>query len=252
MRAATRLFAAVKPQYLEPGAPTGLAGLFTHATPRSTLLYLYSATLDKLKTFPESSVYRQSTEALTKQRLSVIESVTPEGLEAWQNRVSGLVEQYPNAFRKVQTSNGSSFNIIYKDAVSTSSQRGISAAEYNAKSEDQTHNDESKKQRLSSGPKYEDDPEVKRREELIDEDPLPDDVPHIEPEPPLSVDQIGAIENQIGAGLIEEVIQVAEGELKLAGVIGESKAWEDLEEKPQEGQWSYFQRDTHTPQTQAR
>lgn len=28
--------------------------------------------------------------------------------------------------------------------------------------------------------------------------------------------------------------------------------WEDLEEKPVEGQWSYFERGTHTPTTQAR
>ena len=31
------------------------------------------------------------------------------------------------------------------------------------------------------------------------------------------------MENQIGAGLIEEVIQVAEGELKLVDVMTESK-----------------------------
>ena len=27
--------------------------------------------------------------------------------------------------------------------------------------------------------------------------------------------------------------------------------WEDLEEKPAEGQWTYFERDTHTGTTQA-
>ena len=81
------------------------------------------------------------------------------------------------------------------------------------------------------------------------------------------------MENQIAAGLIEEVIQVAEGELKLVDVMLESKAyvlnpwmldfplfvlhysnfqyrWEELEEKPPQGQWQYFARDQHTPGTQ--
>lgn len=117
MRAAFRLLANVPPQrFLEPGAPTGLTGLFTHATPRSTLMYVYHTTLEKLKAFPESSVYRQSTEALTKHRLQIIESAKPEGLEAWQERVRNLVEQHPDAFRKVTSlSDKSQFNFVYKD-----------------------------------------------------------------------------------------------------------------------------------------
>lgn len=35
--------------------------------------------------------------------------------------------------------------------------------------------------------------------------------------------RVAEIENQIGGGLIEEVIQVAEGELKLAATMSESK-----------------------------
>ena len=35
--------------------------------------------------------------------------------------------------------------------------------------------------------------------------------------------RIAELENQIGAGLIEEVIQVAEGELKLVDVMAKSK-----------------------------
>ena len=57
MRPATRLFAAMqKAKYLVPGAPTGLAAHLTHASPRSTLLYVYTNTLEKLKFFPEHSV----------------------------------------------------------------------------------------------------------------------------------------------------------------------------------------------------
>lgn len=117
MKPTTRLLAQAS-RFLEPGAPTGITGLLTHKSPRSTLLYTYSSTLDKLKKFPESSVYRQSTEALTKHRLSIIESVVPEGLEAWQERVRTTVEAHPEAFRIVGTvSSSKQVNFIYKDHV---------------------------------------------------------------------------------------------------------------------------------------
>jgi NADH dehydrogenase (ubiquinone) 1 alpha subcomplex subunit 5 len=98
MRAAFRLLAAVKPpRLIEPGAPTGLTGLVTHPSPRSTLIYLYNSTLEKLKQVPETSPYRQATEALTKKRLSIIESVKPPGYDAWlermQYKIANLLEQ---------------------------------------------------------------------------------------------------------------------------------------------------------------
>lgn len=84
MRTALRLLASVKSaRYLEPGNPTGLTGLYNHPAPRSTLLYLYNATLERLRELPEHSVYRQSAEALTKHRRSLVESVKPEGFDEW-------------------------------------------------------------------------------------------------------------------------------------------------------------------------
>ena len=84
MRTALRLLASVKSaRYLEPGNPTGLTGLYNHPAPRSTLLYIYNTTLDRLRELPEHSVYRQSTEALTKHRKSLVESVEPEGFKEW-------------------------------------------------------------------------------------------------------------------------------------------------------------------------
>jgi len=69
----------------------------------------------------------------------------------------------------------------------------------------------------------------------------------LDPEPLLTRDQIEGIENKIEGGLIEEVIQVAQGELKLVDTMIESKAWESLTEQAPEGQWSYFERGlTHT------
>ncbi len=101
MRAASRLLAAVKSvRYLEAGTPTGLTGLLTHQSPRSTLIYLYSSTLDKLKRIPDTSVYRQSTEALTRQRLALVESFVPEGLEAWQERLKKQMEEHPGLLER--------------------------------------------------------------------------------------------------------------------------------------------------------
>jgi len=101
MRATLRLLAAVKPgRYLEAGNPTGLTGLFNHPTPRPALLYLYGSTLDKLKAFPEHSVYRKSTEALTKHRMSIIQSIEPEGYEEWAKAAAEKIEKSPEVFKQ--------------------------------------------------------------------------------------------------------------------------------------------------------
>jgi NADH dehydrogenase (ubiquinone) 1 alpha subcomplex subunit 5 len=112
MRAAARLFASVKEgKFLESGAPTGLTGLLTHPSPRSTLVYLYCSTLDKLKEIPESSVYRQATQALTQHRLQIIEAAKPAGYRAWQERIQYLVDENPRAFEVVETSMGSRIRV---------------------------------------------------------------------------------------------------------------------------------------------
>lgn len=98
MRAAIRLLADVKPKYLEAGAPTGITGLLTHPSPRSTLLSVYSQTLDRLKQFPKHSVYRQSTEALTRHRLNIIGSIKPAGWDEWAERANEKIKQHPKAF----------------------------------------------------------------------------------------------------------------------------------------------------------
>lgn len=100
MRRTLFRLASVKPtaRYLEPGAPTGLTGLLTHGSPRATLLYLYSSTLDKLKAVPEHSLYRQSVEALTKHRLALVESTVPPGYAEWAAKAQKLVAENPAEF----------------------------------------------------------------------------------------------------------------------------------------------------------
>lgn len=100
MKATTRLFAVVtkKGNYLNAYTPTGLTGVVTHPAPRPHLMYMYNNTLDKLKQLPESSVYRQSVEALTRHRLAIVESQVPAGLEEWRTRVQAQIDANPQVF----------------------------------------------------------------------------------------------------------------------------------------------------------
>lgn len=109
MRSTSRLLATVRSasKYLEPNTPTGLTGLSTHPSPRPALIYTYKQTLNKLSQIPSSSVYRQSTEALTKKRLAVIEATKPEGYDAWLARVRQAIEANPEAYSQFQVSDGS-------------------------------------------------------------------------------------------------------------------------------------------------
>ena len=230
MRNTLRLLAIVKPgRYLEAGNPTGLTGLFTHPAPRSTLLYLYGATLDKLKAFPDHSVYRQSTEALTKHRMKIIESIKPEGYEEWAKQAAEKIEKFPEAFQP-------GGNYIRKTA---GSQDFVSLEE---------HDDEDQEWTSLEGTRSSEEKAAETA--LLQKGRRTDYSKDVqwEPEPPLEASQyvghfelvkigwvtqrtdmlvyrISDAENQIAGGLIEEVIQVAEGELKLVETMAESQVY---------------------------
>lgn len=104
MRGTLGLFASVKPvqRYLQAGAPTGLTGLRTNPSPRSTLLYLYHRTLDKLADVPETSLYRQSVEAVTKHRMGLVQSVKPDGYDDWAAHARTVIQQHPDAFTQLE------------------------------------------------------------------------------------------------------------------------------------------------------
>ncbi|KAL8710581.1 MAG: hypothetical protein Q9220_004805 [cf. Caloplaca sp. 1 TL-2023] len=201
MRSTKRLLAIVKSEkFLTSGNPTGLTGLLTHPAPRSQLLYLYSSTLNKLSQLPDHSVYRKSAEAITKQRLSIIQAAKPPGYEEWEQRAKKKIEQHPEVFGKDVEPSG-----VFVSAT-LSEQMDDSYTSWDQK-------------------------------------------------------KIAEIEDQIGGGLIEEIIQVAEGEDKLVDTILESRSWDELEEKAPQGsvhtfslsphaesslgQWDYFSRDQH-------
>ena len=178
MRFTRRLLAVAQSgRFLEAGNPTGLTGLLTHSAPRSTLMYTYNSTLDKLKRFPESSVYRQATEALTKQRLSVIEGIKPEGLEQWHERVRAVVEAHPEAFRKIGTQTDSKeVNIVFKNYVA----EGMSTEEFDDEpiSKPELEGPRSEAERQGQGEAFTRDLALENAK-----------FPRIEPEPPLSAEQ---------------------------------------------------------------
>ncbi|KAH7121245.1 ETC complex I subunit conserved region-domain-containing protein [Dendryphion nanum] len=237
MRAAVRLLASVKPgQFLEAGTPTGLTGLVTHPSPRSTLLYLYSSTLDKLSQIPESSVYRQSTEALTKHRLNIIKAAQPPGLKEWQERLAAQVAETPNAFKQKTTSLGVNTFVPKPRTPDERSKAAEWDGEVASKFPEGIRTNKERKSHyanIAGTPEYSTDFAFKE--------------PVLDHEPQLTAEQISEVENQIGAGLIEEVIQVAEGEHGLVDEMIKSKGWEALEEPAPEGQWSYHERvNTHT------
>ncbi|KAL7895404.1 ETC complex I subunit conserved region domain-containing protein [Trichoderma sp. SZMC 28014] len=214
--------------YLEPGTPTGLTGLWTHKTPRSTLLYLYSTTLNRLQSIPETSLYRQSVEATTKHRMSLVEKFTPPGYEEWAVKAKELMRKNPHQFEaasdRVDGSGARTFkfgNRIF--VVGREHEAGdIRVEEWNGENE-----------LGRNGEVIEPAAEHFNDEKLVWED-----------EPQLTADQVKELEQQLGAGLIEEVIEVAEGELQLIDTMEKAQVWDNLEEQPAQGQWTYFERNS--------
>ncbi|KAJ5814407.1 uncharacterized protein N7503_001157 [Penicillium pulvis] len=236
MRSTLRLLANVKPRYLEPFTPTGLTGLFTHPSPRPTLIFLYTNTLQKLQSFPETSAYRQSVEALTRHRLQIVESQKPPGFDAWLERAKKTIGAEPERFAQLQLKNGAF-------AYAASQERDFS---------DEARGKEWDGEGMSAtteGPTRtaaEEAEWIKIIEEGSESAANETDFHEVsmkwESEPALEADQISEIEQKIGAGLIEEIIQVAEAESKLVDELYKAKVWEELEEKPAPGQWTYFER----------
>ncbi|TGJ84062.1 hypothetical protein E0Z10_g4688 [Xylaria hypoxylon] len=241
MRRTLRLLANVKPRYLEAGNPTGLTGLYTHSSPRSSLLFLYSSTLEKLQKFPESSLYRKSIEAQTIHRMAIVEAAEPPGYKEWAERAQKAIENNPEEFsiainatikgaKAIQVISGGSIFVHRTDP----QPKDVRYEEWDSEG------DEGEGSEGLRGTEEREDP---RLEALYERKPLeiPDKV-EWEPEPQMTADQVEEIENKIGAGLIEEVVQMAESEHGLIDVMYQAKVWESLEEKPAPGQWEYFER----------
>lgn len=225
MRPTIRLLTA----RLSPFAPTGLTGILTHPNPRPTLIAVYNHTLTLLSQLPAHSVYRQSTENLTRHRLSLIEAVKPAGYEAYQQELdaakerAGVKDRKDSAFELSLAVNqtqsvlqglvGDTKDKMIRDYITTESERWtfppmpVPASMHAA--------------------------EVNESDLAIPLFPL---------EPQLTEEQVSELEQKFGGGLIEEVIDQGWAELKLVGDMEEARVWEELEVVPQEGQWVGFER----------
>lgn len=77
---------------------TNLTGLAIHPQPLPKLLSIYSSTLNVLKEMPPSSIYRQSVESITNDRIKIIEEFKGnEGeseIELIENKIgNGCIEE---------------------------------------------------------------------------------------------------------------------------------------------------------------
>lgn len=70
---------------------TGITGLAVHPDPLPALTSAYKSTLSLLQTLPATSVYRQATEAITKHRLSLVESAGGD-IGVAEKGLGGMVE----------------------------------------------------------------------------------------------------------------------------------------------------------------
>ncbi|BGP36392.1 hypothetical protein JCM10450v2_000292 [Rhodotorula kratochvilovae] len=102
-RATRSLLAAVPkvsqpPQSLRTKLSTGITGIAVHPEPLSALVDSYKSTLAVLEKIPASAVYRQSAEAITRERLDVVQRLGHDGSEGSIEQVEqaigmGIVEE---------------------------------------------------------------------------------------------------------------------------------------------------------------
>jgi hypothetical protein len=154
--------------------------------------------------------------------LEIVESTKPEGYEQWMERVRKQIEASPKAYSQMLNEDGSLAS-EKPQAVQIDNWDGqISRADAHPEGTNNMSQAERKTRAVE---------EEVRAKNLEEKEGVQPTVEDLEVEPPLTKEQyvttpyygamltiyprINAIETKIGAGLIEEVIAVAEGELSL-------------------------------------
>jgi NADH dehydrogenase (ubiquinone) 1 alpha subcomplex subunit 5 len=72
---------------------TGVTGLAVHPNPLPQLIKTYESTISALSSIPQTSVYRQGTEALTRHKLSVVQAVNGDIAAAERKLDEGQIEE---------------------------------------------------------------------------------------------------------------------------------------------------------------
>lgn len=253
MHPSLRLFTARLP----PFSVTGLTGVLTHPNPRPTLIALYNHTLTLLSQLPAHSVYRQSTENLTRHRLNIIESVKPPGYEAYKQELEAAKEK---AGVKDRKDTAFELNVVITQARSFLEE--LERPGNNRTVTEYLNTEKLKWEFLTTPgsvpPGTAEDDGVELAGALEDKPagapPIGQmfhpgagsesrvEAPLLPMEPELTAEQVSEVEEKFGAGLIEEVIDQGWAELKLVKDMEDAKVWEELEFVPEEGQWVGFER----------
>ncbi|KAH9835589.1 NADH2 dehydrogenase [Rhodofomes roseus] len=72
---------------------TGITGLEVHHDPIPHLIQTYKTTLERLSGIPETSVYRQGVEALTKHKLNIVQTANASIAEVEKQLDEGHIEE---------------------------------------------------------------------------------------------------------------------------------------------------------------
>lgn len=72
---------------------TGLTGLKVHPNPLPALVETYQATLARVSEIPQSSIYRQSVEALTQRKLKIVQNAKDDIAAAEEALDDGQIEE---------------------------------------------------------------------------------------------------------------------------------------------------------------
>ncbi len=87
------MFRLTRPVYQALKRTTGITGLAVHPNPLPELAKTYESTLSVLSTIPQTSVYRQGTEALTRQKLNIVQTANGDVATAEKKLNEGQIEE---------------------------------------------------------------------------------------------------------------------------------------------------------------
>lgn len=87
------MFRLTRPLYQVLKKTTGITGLAVHPSPLPQLIKTYESTLSILSTIPQTSVYRQGTEALTRRKLNIVQAANGNISDAEKKLNEGQIEE---------------------------------------------------------------------------------------------------------------------------------------------------------------
>ncbi|EKM83847.1 NdufA5, NADH-ubiquinone oxidoreductase ETC complex subunit [Agaricus bisporus var. burnettii JB137-S8] len=87
------MFRLTRPLYQALKRSTGVTGLAVHPNPLPELIKTYESTISILSSIPQTSVYRQGTEALTRHKLNIVQAVNGDIIEAEKKLNEGQIEE---------------------------------------------------------------------------------------------------------------------------------------------------------------